>query len=129
MIDLLPRILVVDDDPDVLFLVEEHLGRDGFAVLTADSGMAAICTARAEHPDLILLDVMMPGVSGFDVCNILQDSPETAEIPIIFLTAVTETKRKIMGLNLGADDYITKPFELRELTARVLAAMRHRATR
>ena len=123
------RILVVDDEPDLLMLLEEHLSQEGFQVLTASAGMQAISKARAERPDLILLDVMMPGVSGFDVCNILQDFPETADIPIIFLTAITETKRKVMGLNLGADDYITKPFDLRELTARVLAAIRHRVTR
>jgi DNA-binding response OmpR family regulator len=129
VIDFQHRILVVDDEPDLLMLLEEHLSQEGFQVLTASAGMQAISKARAEQPDLILLDVMMPGVSGFDVCNILQDFPETAEIPIIFLTAITETKRKVMGLNLGADDYITKPFDLRELTARVLAAMRHRAIR
>jgi DNA-binding response OmpR family regulator len=129
VIEIPQRILVVDDEPDLLMLLEEHLSQEGFQVLTASAGMQAISKARAEQPDLILLDVMMPGVSGFDVCNILQDFPETAEIPIIFLTAITETKRKVMGLNLGADDYITKPFDLRELTARVLAAMRHRAIR
>jgi DNA-binding response OmpR family regulator len=129
VIDFQHRILVVDDEPDLLMLLEEHLSQEGFQVLTASAGMQAISKARAERPDLILLDVMMPGVSGFDVCNILQDFPETAEIPIIFLTAITETKRKVMGLNLGADDYITKPFDLRELTARVLAAMRPRVVR
>lgn len=124
--DVPNRILVVDDEPDLLVLLEEHLTQEGFDVITASAGMQAISMARAERPDLILLDVMMPGVSGFDVCNILQDFPETAEIPVIFLTAVAETKRKVMGLNLGADDYITKPFDLHELTARVLAAMRPR---
>lgn len=118
------RILVVDDEPDLLVLLEEHLTQEGYAVITATTGMQAISIARAEQPDLILLDVMMPGVSGFDVCNILQDFPETASIPVIFLTAVAETKRKVMGLNLGADDYITKPFDLHELAARVKAALR-----
>ncbi|MGH2344290.1 MAG: response regulator transcription factor [Chloroflexota bacterium] len=126
MIDIPNRILVVDDEPDLLLLLQEHLTQEGFVVLTASAGMQAISMARTEQPDLILLDVMMPGVSGFDVCNILQDFPETREIPVIFLTAITETKRKVMGLNLGADDYVTKPFDLRELTARVLAAIRHR---
>ncbi|HXT36493.1 MAG TPA: response regulator [Chloroflexota bacterium] len=120
------RILVVDDEPDLVVLLEEHLTQEGFEVLTAGAGMEAISMARSEKPDLILLDVMMPGVSGFDVCNILQDFPETTDIPVIFLTAVAETKRKVMGLNLGADDYITKPFDLHELTARVQAAMRPR---
>jgi DNA-binding response OmpR family regulator len=120
------RILVVDDEPDLVVLLEEHLTQEGYRVSTATTGMQAITRARQEVPDLILLDVMMPGVSGFDVCNILQDTPETAAIPIVFLTAVTDTKRKVMGLNLGADDYITKPFDLHELAARVQAALRPR---
>jgi len=120
------RILVVDDEPDLLILLEEHLTQEGYEVLTASAGMTAITRAKREHPDVILLDVMMPGLSGFDVCNILQDYPDTATIPIIFLTAVAETKRKVMGLNLGADDYITKPFDLHELAARVQAALRPR---
>jgi DNA-binding response OmpR family regulator len=122
-------VLIVDDEPDVLALLEEHLAAEGFLALTAKTGMEAISKARTERPDVLLLDVMMPGVNGFDVCNILQDFPETAQIPILFLTAVTDVNRKVMGLNLGADDYITKPFNLRELTARVFAALRHRATR
>ena len=120
------RILVVDDEPDLLVLLEEHLTQEGYDVVTATTGMQAITRAREVRPDIILLDVMMPGVSGFDVCNILQDFPETASIPVIFLTAVAETKRKVMGLNLGADDYITKPFDLHELAARVQAALRPR---
>lgn len=120
------RILVVDDEPDLLMLLEEHLTQEGYEVITATTGMQAITRAREEQPDVLLLDVMMPGVSGFDVCNILQDFPETADIPVIFLTAVAETKRKVMGLNLGADDYITKPFDLHELAARVQAALRPR---
>jgi DNA-binding response OmpR family regulator len=118
------RVLVVDDEPDLVVLLEEHLTHEGYEVITATSGMQAIAKAREVHPDIILLDVMMPGVSGFDVCNILQDFPETAGIPVIFLTAVAETKRKVMGLNLGADDYITKPVDLHELAARVQAAIR-----
>jgi DNA-binding response OmpR family regulator len=120
------RVLVVDDEPDLVVLLEEHLTHEGFDVVTATSGMQAIKIAREGQPDIILLDVMMPGVSGFDVCNILQDYTETSKIPIIFLTAVAETKRKVMGLNLGADDYITKPFDLHELAARVHAALRPR---
>jgi DNA-binding response OmpR family regulator len=118
------RVLVVDDEPDLVVLLEEHLTHEGYSVDTATSGMQAITKAREGQPDIILLDVMMPGVSGFDVCNILQDFPETTKIPIVFLTAVADTKRKIMGLNLGADDYITKPFDLHELAARVQAALR-----
>ena len=119
-------ILIVEDEPNILMLLEEHLREEGYATLTATTGTDAIGKARAGAPDLILLDVMMPGMSGFDVCNILRDFPETRDTPIIFLTAVTETPRKIMGLRLGATDYITKPFDLRELTARIEVALRNR---
>ncbi len=107
-------------------LLQEHLTEEGYATLTATTGTEAIVQAKARRPDLILLDVMMPGMSGFDVCNILRDFPETRATPIIFLTAVTETPRKVMGLRLGAVDYITKPFDLRELTARIEVALRTR---
>lgn len=119
-------ILIVEDEPNILMLLEEHLREEGYTTLTAATGTDAIVKARAGAPDLILLDVMMPGMSGFDVCNILRDFPETRATPIIFLTAVTETPRKVMGLRLGAVDYITKPFDLRELTARIEVALRTR---
>lgn len=117
-------LLVVEDEPDILSLLQEHFIAEGYDVLTAETGMDAIVKAKSQHPDLILLDVMMPGMSGFDVCNILRDLPETSATPIIFLTAIAETPRKIMGLRLGAADYVTKPFDLRELTARVEVALR-----
>ena len=117
-------VLIVEDEPDILMLLQEHLSEEGYATLTASTGTDAIVQAKAKRPDLILLDVMMPGMSGFDVCNILRDFPETRSTPIIFLTAVTETPRKVMGLRLGAVDYITKPFDLRELTARIEVALR-----
>lgn len=118
------KILIVEDEPDILSLLEEHLGDDGYTVLTAATGTEAVMLAKADRPDLILLDVMMPGMNGFDVCNILRDQPETRDTPIIFLTAVAEASRKVMGLRLGASDYITKPFDLRELSARVEVALR-----
>jgi two-component system alkaline phosphatase synthesis response regulator PhoP len=118
-------ILIVEDEPNILMLLEEHLREEGYATVTATTGTDAIMKARSQRPSLILLDVMMPGMSGFDVCNILRDFPETRETPIIFLTAVTETPRKVMGLRLGATDYITKPFDLRELTARIEVALRN----
>lgn len=118
------KILIVEDEPDILSLLEEHLGDDGYTVLTAATGTEAVVLAKADRPDLILLDVMMPGMNGFDVCNILRDQPETQDTPIIFLTAVAEASRKVMGLRLGASDYITKPFDLRELSARVEVALR-----
>lgn len=117
-------ILVVEDEPDILSLLNEHFTAEGYMVLTSSTGTDAIVQAKLKHPDIILLDVMMPGMNGFDVCNILRDIPETRETPIIFLTAVSETPRKVMGLRLGATDYVTKPFDLRELTARVEVALR-----
>jgi len=120
------KILIVEDEPDILALLTDHLGEEGYATLTASTGTDAIVQAKREQPDLILLDVMMPGMSGFDVCNILRDMPETRTTPIIFLTAVAEMSRKIMGLRLGATDYVTKPFDLRELTVRVEVALRDR---
>jgi DNA-binding response OmpR family regulator len=117
-------ILIVEDEPDILSLLQEHFAEEGYKTLAATSGTEAIMQAKTKHPDVILLDVMMPGMSGFDVCNILRDFPETRTTPIIFLTAVAEMPRKIMGLRLGANDYVTKPFDLRELTARVEVALR-----
>ena len=118
-------ILIVEDEPDILSLLQEHFAGEGYKTLTATTGTEAIIRAKTRQPDIILLDVMMPGMSGFDVCNILRDFPETRTTPIIFLTAVAEMPRKIMGLRLGANDYITKPFDLRELTARVEVALRN----
>ena len=119
-------IMIVEDEPDILGLLTEHFTEEGYGTLTASTGTDAIMQAKKKRPDLILLDVMMPGMNGFDVCNILHDMPETRAIPIIFLTAVAEMPRKIMGLRLGATDYVTKPFDLRELTARVEVALRNR---
>lgn len=116
--------MIVEDEPDILVLLAEHFAEEGYTTLTATTGTEAIVQAKAKRPDLILLDVMMPGMNGFDVCNILRDMPETRTIPVIFLTAVAEMPRKIMGLRLGATDYVTKPFDLRELTARVEVALR-----
>lgn len=118
--------MIVEDEPDILGLLTEHFTEEGYVTLSAATGTDAIMQAKNKRPDLILLDVMMPGMNGFDVCNILHDLPETRAIPIIFLTAVAEMPRKIMGLRLGATDYVTKPFDLRELTARVEVALRNR---
>lgn len=115
------RILIVDDEPSILTLVEYHLRKAGYAVATAEDGTQALEKARHERPDLIVLDVMLPDLDGFEVCRELR---KTANTPIIFLTARDDAIDRIVGLELGADDYLTKPFNPRELTARVKAILR-----
>lgn len=115
------RILVVDDEAAILELVEYNLAREGFEVLTEADGKAAVERARAEKPDLIILDVMLPGMSGMDVCRELRKS---TDVPIILLTARKDEVDRVLGLELGADDYVTKPFSPRELVARVKAILR-----
>src|SRR5579863_5692944 len=113
--------LVIDDEPHVTELLAAVLGAEGFSVSTAADGMAAMRRARATRPDVVVLDIGLPGLDGFEVCRTLRK--ETAA-PILFLTARTEEVDRIVGLELGADDYITKPFSPRELVARVRAIMR-----
>ncbi len=115
------KILVVDDEPSILTLVEYHLKKAGFLVLTAEDGAQALDKAISEKPDLMVLDVMLPDLDGFEVCRQLRKSLDT---PIIFLTARDDEVDRIVGLELGADDYLTKPFSPRELTARVKAILR-----
>lgn len=115
------RVLVVDDDENIVELVKLYLVRDGYRVLTAYDGIEALRLAREGHPDLIVLDIMMPGINGLDVCRTLRDE---SDVPIIMLTARTTDDDKLAGLNLGADDYVTKPFSPRELAARVRAVLR-----
>jgi len=114
-----PKILVVDDEPDALELIEVNLKGAGFDVLTAANGRQALEKARATLPALILLDVMLPEVDGLEVCKSLRRDPQTASIPIIMLTARAAEIDRVVGLELGADDYITKPFSPRELILRV----------
>ena len=114
-------VLIVEDDPTILDTVAYNLGRDGHEVLTAGDGTIGLELARSRHPDLVLLDVMLPGMSGLDVCRILRTEQT---VPILMLTARDAEADKIQGLDLGADDYITKPFSMRELRARVLSALR-----
>ena len=116
-------ILAVDDDIDILELVEMSLTADGFDVVTASDGPGALEKARAEAPDLILLDLMMPGMDGFEVMEKLKADEQIRAIPVIMLTARAQTHEKIQGLETGADDYITKPFDLGELTARIEAVL------
>lgn len=118
------KILVADDDPDILRFVEVNLSIEGFDLFTATDGEIALQRAVEEMPDLLLLDVMMPKVDGFEVCRRLRDDPRTSNISIIMLTAKSLSADKVMGLAAGADDYILKPFDPIELVARVKATLR-----
>lgn len=116
-----PKILVVDDDPLMRRIVTQSLERAAYDLLEAESGLAGIQCAIEQHPDLILLDVMMPEMDGFEVIRRLRSHPMTLGVPIILLTALGEMSEKVHGMQLGADDYMTKPFDPRELRARVQA--------
>jgi len=121
------RILVVDDEPDIVALVVYHLAKDGYRVSSASSGHEALATARQERPSLIVLDLMLPGLSGFEVLEQLRADPSTAGIAVLMLTARREEPDRIKGLSLGADDYLTKPFSPQELVLRVRAILRRSA--
>lgn len=114
-----PRVLVVDDDPLMRRIVVQSLDRATYDLIEAESGPAGIQAALEQHPDLILLDVMMPEMDGFEVIRRLRAHPMTTSVPIILLTALGEMNEKVYGMTLGADDYMTKPFDPRELRARV----------
>jgi two-component system phosphate regulon response regulator PhoB len=114
-----PKILVVDDEPDVLDLVTYNLGQAGFQTETAADGAEALRKARSSTPDLILLDLMLPEMDGLEVCKLLRRDAKTSAIPIIMLTARASEIDRIVGLELGADDYVPKPFSPRELVLRV----------
>src|SRR5512135_2385410 len=114
-------ILVVDDDKKIVDLVAMYLKRDGYSVLPAYDGQEALDAARRRRPDLIVLDLMLPELSGMDVCKLLRAE---SRVPIVMLTARAADEDKLRGLDLGADDYITKPFNPRELVARVRAVLR-----
>lgn len=118
------RILVVDDEVNILELIRYNLEKDGYTVLTASDGNDALEMARREKPDLILLDVMLPGVDGLSICRLLRQNEETRKIPIIMISARGEELDKVLGLEIGADDYVTKPFSNRELLARIKARLR-----
>lgn len=118
------HVLLVDDEEDILELLQYVLTRNDYQVTSVTTGEEAITTARAITPDILLLDIMLPGVDGLDVCRILKHDARTAQIPIIMLTAKGEEADIVAGLELGADDYITKPFSSRVLLARVRAALR-----
>lgn len=116
-------ILVVEDEKDIRELLVFSLAREGFAVLEADSGTAALEQARSGRPDLILLDLMLPGLDGLSVCRHLQREPDASGIPVIILTAKGEETERIVGLEIGAADYVVKPFSLREVILRIRAVL------
>jgi two-component system phosphate regulon response regulator PhoB len=118
------RILVVDDEPDITALVAYHLAKAGHRVSTAANGPDALKAAREERPDIVILDLMLPGVSGYDVLAELRRRDETREVGVILLTSRREEPDRIRGLSLGADDYLTKPFSPQELSLRVTALLR-----
>ncbi len=113
------KILVVDDEPDMVELIETNLTAAGFSVLMAATGQEALRLARTQHPQLILLDVMLPELDGLEICKRLRLDPATRAIPIVMLTARASEIDRVLGLELGADDYVTKPFSVRELVLRV----------
>ena len=121
-------ILVIDDEPDLLELVEFNLKKDGYEVIVAKNGQSGLEIAQKHLPDLIVLDLMMPGIDGLEVCRQLRGDARTRQIPMIMLTAKSAEADRIVGLELGADDYVTKPFSPRELIARVRALLRRATT-
>lgn len=118
-------VLIVEDDPNTVELVRLYLGRDGHKVLAASEGFEGLRLAREARPDLVVLDLMLPGLDGMEVCRILR---EESDVPIVMLTARVEEEDRLAGLDLGADDYITKPFSPRELAARIRAVLRRTAS-
>lgn len=118
------KILIVEDDKDIVKMLEYNLKKEGFKVFAACDGEDALDLAVRQSPDLILLDLMLPGMDGLEVCKALKKETKTSRIPVIMLTAKGQESDKVVGLELGADDYITKPFSLRELIARIKAVLR-----
>jgi DNA-binding response OmpR family regulator len=118
------EILVVEDEPDIRGLVVLHLEREGFRCRTVANGLDAVREAKARRPDLIVLDLMLPGLGGLEVCRRLRSDHETAGVPIIMLTAKADEIDRVVGLELGADDYVAKPFSPKELVARARAVLR-----
>jgi two-component system alkaline phosphatase synthesis response regulator PhoP len=123
------RVLVVEDDKDIAALIVRYLTKAGYAAETLDAGTHVLPRVRQDPPELLILDLMLPGVSGLQICSALRAEPTTAAMPIIMLTARGEEADRILGLELGADDYLTKPFSPNELIARVRALLRRAAPR
>lgn len=118
------KILIVDDEKDIVDLISYNMEKEGFSAVKAYDGEAALHSVKKQNPDLIILDLMMPKMNGLDVCRAVRRNPQTAGVPIIMLTAKGEEIDKIIGLEVGADDYVTKPFSVKELIARVRSILR-----
>jgi phosphate regulon transcriptional regulator PhoB len=118
------KILVVEDEPDIRKLIQYNLVQERFRVLEAEDGEQALKIVQRDKPNLLILDLMLPGLSGIELCRILRDRSETARLPILMLTAKAGEADRVLGLEMGADDYLTKPFSPRELVARVRAILR-----
>lgn len=118
------KILIVEDEKDIVKMLEYNFGKEGYRAISTRDGESALTLARKEHPDLIILDLMLPGIDGLEVCKTLKNDAKTSVIPIIMLTAKAQESDKVVGLELGADDYVTKPFSIRELMARIKASLR-----
>jgi DNA-binding response OmpR family regulator len=113
------KILVVDDEPDIVELVSYNLKKDGFVVASAADGEEALSLIKKNRYDLIILDLMLPGIQGVDLCRMIRSNAATERLPIIMLTAKADESDRVLGLEMGADDYLSKPFSTRELIARV----------
>jgi DNA-binding response OmpR family regulator len=120
----LKKILIVEDEPEIAQLVNLYMGKEGFRTNVAKSGVEALKLLKSERPDLVILDLMLPEIDGIEVCKRIRNAPDTALLPIIMLTAKAEESDTIVGLELGADDYVTKPFSPKALVARVKALFR-----
>jgi two-component system alkaline phosphatase synthesis response regulator PhoP len=118
------KILVVEDERDLIKLLKYNLEKEGFKVNTATDGSIALAEMRREEPDIVLLDLMLPGMDGLEICRWMRRHDKYAAIPVLMLTARSEEADRVVGLELGADDYVTKPFSMRELVARVRALLR-----
>lgn len=121
-------ILIIDDEAELLKLLDYNLTKAGYLAISAKDGPAGLSMARKQAPDLIILDVMMPGMDGWEVCKALRGDPALAGVPILMLTAKAEEADRVLGLELGADDYVVKPFGVREVLARVKALLRRSET-
>src|SRR5918994_3102687 len=129
MSSLSQKILVVEDEPDIRKLINYNLTQDRFKVLEAEDGEQALKILQRERPNLVILDLMLPGLSGLELCKILRDRSDTSRLPILMLTAKAGEADKVVGLEMGADDYLAKPFSPREMVARVRAILRRAETK